>query len=70
MIACTTQAIVRFSSPFLLAGYEALQPGGYRVDLDEEPVEGASWIAWRRVGSFIPFAGDHHAKFDAKDGAD
>ena len=54
MTSRTTQTVVRFSSPFLLASFDAPQPAGdYRVDHDEESIDGASWQAWRRVGSFI-----------------
>lgn len=50
----TTQTIVRFSLPFLLPGFDAPQPAGeYRVDQDEEVIEGISRLAWRRVGTFI-----------------
>jgi hypothetical protein len=54
MTVRTTQTIVRFSSTFRLPGLDAPQPAGnYRVDLDEEPIEGASWLGWLRVGAFI-----------------
>lgn len=50
----TTQAIVRFSTTFLLPGFDEPQPpGDYRVDHDEEAVGGAAWFAWRRVRSYI-----------------
>ena len=50
----TTQTVVRFSSPFLLASFDAPEPAGdYRVDHDEETIDGASWLASRRVRSFI-----------------
>ena len=50
----TTQTVVCFSSTFLLPSFDAPEPAGdYRVDHDEESIEGASWLAWRRVGSFI-----------------
>jgi hypothetical protein len=50
----TTQAIVHFSTPFRLPGFDAVQPAGdYRVDHDEEIVEGQTLIAWRRLGAFI-----------------
>ncbi|MEX0953892.1 MAG: hypothetical protein WDZ83_01620 [Rhizobiaceae bacterium] len=50
----TTQSVVRFSSAFLLPGIDAQQPAGeYRVDHDEELIEGISRLAWRRVGAFI-----------------
>jgi len=38
----TTQTVVRFNSAFVLPGFDAPRPpGDYRVDLDEEPLEGA-----------------------------
>lgn len=50
----TTPTIVRFNAAFMLPGFDAPQPAGeYRVDLDEEPLEGASRTAWRRVATFI-----------------
>jgi hypothetical protein len=50
----TTQSVVRFSTPFLLPGFDAPQPAGdYRVDEDEEQIEVLSRLAWRRVGAFI-----------------
>jgi len=50
----TTQTVICFSSPFLLPGFEAPQPAGdYRVDYDEEPLEGAFRLAWRRIAAFI-----------------
>lgn len=50
----TTQTIVHFSSAFLLPAFEALQPAGdYRVDHDEEAIDGVSYTAWRRTGTFI-----------------
>lgn len=50
----TVQSVAQFSSPFMLPGFDAPQPAGdYRVDRDEELIEGASWLAWRRVNTFI-----------------
>ena len=50
----TTQTIVHFSSAFQLPDFEAPQPAGdYRVDHDEEAIEGVSYTAWRRTGAFI-----------------
>ncbi|MGX8008454.1 hypothetical protein ACVDG8_005245 [Mesorhizobium sp. ORM8.1] len=50
----TTPTAVRFNAAFALPGFDAPQPlGDYRVDLDEEPLEGASRVAWRRVATFI-----------------
>ena len=54
MTSRTTQSVVRFSSPFVLSGLDAAQPAGdYRVDLDEEAIDGLSRLAWRRVAAFI-----------------
>jgi hypothetical protein len=54
MTTRTTQTVVRFSSPFQLPGFDALQPAGdYRVDQDEELIEVLSGLAWRRVGAFV-----------------
>ena len=50
----TVQTVVRFSSAFTLPGFDGRQPAGdYRVDQDEETIEGISRLAWRRVGAFI-----------------
>jgi hypothetical protein len=54
MTTRTTQSVVRFSRPFLLPGFDAPQPAGdYRVDLDEQLIEGVSLLAWQRTGAFI-----------------
>lgn len=54
----TTQAIVHFTNAFLLPGFDKPQPAGdYRIDHDEECIEGISRLAWRRVGSFIHLPG-------------
>lgn len=66
----TTQTVVNFSSAFRLPGFEAPQPAGdYRVDHDEESIEGilqACLATRRRVHS--P-AGNRPAEFGATDGA-
>jgi hypothetical protein len=50
----TTRFIARFSSPFLLDGFDAPQPAGeYRVEQDEETIDGISWLAYRRVATFM-----------------
>lgn len=54
MTTRTTQTIARFSAPFLLPGFDAPQPAGdYRVDQDEELIDVASRLAWRRTGAFV-----------------
>lgn len=60
-----TQATVRFTSPFLLYGFDKPQPAGeYLVDYDDELIEGLSWLAYRRVGTFIhlPATGTRSSK--------
>jgi hypothetical protein len=54
MTTRTIQSVARFSSPFVLPGFDTPQPAGdYRVDRDEDLLEGVSWLAWRRVNTFI-----------------
>lgn len=50
----TKHTVVRFASAFSLPGFDAPQPAGdYRVDHDEELLEGASHLGWRRIAAFI-----------------
>lgn len=50
----TEQTTVHFSRPFALPGFDEPQAAGdYLVDHDEEQIEGVSWLAWRRVATFI-----------------
>lgn len=51
----TTNTIVHFSVPFTLPDLiDEMQPAGdYKITQDEEPVEGLSWVAYRRVATFI-----------------
>jgi hypothetical protein len=50
----TTRSTVRFSSEFLLYGFDAPQPAGqYQVECDEEAIDGISFTAYRRVAAFI-----------------
>jgi hypothetical protein len=54
MTTRTIQSVARFSSPFVLAGFDAPHPAGdYRVDRDEELLVGVSWLAWLLVNTFI-----------------
>lgn len=54
MTTRTVETTVHFANPFLLPGVDAPQPAGdYRVDHDEESIEAASRLAWRRVGAFL-----------------
>lgn len=50
----TTRSLVRFSAPFALRGVDEIQPpGDYAIDEDEELIDGISWLAYRRVATFI-----------------
>ncbi|MER8437339.1 hypothetical protein NKH36_29755 [Mesorhizobium sp. M1312] len=50
----TTHSIAHFESPFMLGGLEGKLPAGdYDIDHDEELIDGMSWLAWRRVATFI-----------------
>jgi len=50
----TTRSTVRFSSEFMLHGFDEPQPPGeYRVEYDEEQIDGATFLAFRRVATFL-----------------
>lgn len=54
MTSRTRQEIIHFGAAFFLPGFEAPQPAGdYRVDYDEESIDGASWVGWHNVGTFL-----------------
>ena len=56
----STTTEVTFRHPFALEGLEgAVPPGTYRVDVEEEPIDGLSFLAHRRLATFIrvPVAG-------------
>ena len=51
---------ITFRHPFALKGLErTVPPGTYRVDIEEERIEGLSFLAYRRLATFIrvPVAG-------------
>ena len=50
----TTRESITFDRPFSLGAVEGLQPAGtYAVDVDEELMEGLSFLAYRRVATTI-----------------
>jgi len=54
MLTRTTTRYVHFDQPFSLAGVEGISPAGdYKLIEDEEPIEGLSWLAYRRVATLI-----------------
>ena len=59
MIRSTTMDIT-FCHPFALKGLESAVPSGtYRIDIEEEQIDGLSFPAYRRLATFIrvPVAG-------------
>lgn len=56
----TTETSTKFNRPFVLKGSERIYPAGtYRVLIDEEPIDGLSFLAYRRVSTmmFVPGSG-------------
>ncbi len=54
----TTRQIVTFDQPFSLCAVDEVQPAGaYAVDVDEELIEGLSFLAYQRVATtiYLPF---------------
>ena len=50
----TKRESVTFDRPFSLGAVEGLQPAGtYAVDVDEELIEGLSFLAYQRVATTI-----------------
>ena len=50
----TRRETVTFEHPFSLRGLGGAQPAGtYAVETDEEPIEGVSFPAWRRVATVM-----------------
>jgi hypothetical protein len=50
----TTRKTVTFDRPFTLATLDEVQPAGtYTVEVDEELLEGLSFLAYRRVATTI-----------------
>jgi hypothetical protein len=50
----TRRELVTFLHPFSLAGVEGQQaPGTYTVETIEEPIEGLSFVAYRRLSTTI-----------------
>ena len=50
----TKHTTVTFTAPFSLTGVDEIQPpGDYAIAEDEELIDGLSWLAYRRVATFI-----------------
>ena len=54
MLIRTNPSIVHFFGAFSLTGVDrVLPPGDYAILEEEELIEGLSWIAYKRVNTFI-----------------
>ncbi|TKT69109.1 hypothetical protein XW59_029050 [Aquamicrobium sp. LC103] len=50
----TTQTVVKFNLSFFLQGFDVQQPAGeYRVEKEEELIDGLSRLAWHCTATFI-----------------
>ena len=50
----TERATISFMNPFSLRELDGAQPAGdYIVETDRELIEGISWLAYRRVATFL-----------------
>lgn len=50
----TREMLVTFQHPFTLGGFDEVLPAGeYRVETDEELLEGVSFSAYRRVRTLV-----------------
>lgn len=50
----TTETTVTFRRPFMLDAFDTPQPAGtYRVVIEEEPIEGVTFLAYRRTATML-----------------
>jgi len=64
----TTRETVTFDHPFSLMAVDGLQPAGtYTIDIDEELIEGLSFLAYRRVATtiYLPLHQGHQGSVQA-----
>jgi hypothetical protein len=64
----TTRESITFDHPFSLTAVDKLQPAGtYAVDVDEELIEGLSFLAYRRVATtiYLPLHQGSHGSVQA-----
>ncbi len=58
MTVRTSKKTVTFGRPFTIKGIEEVLPAGaYSIETDEEPLEGISFIAYRRVVTLLHVPG-------------
>lgn len=71
MTTRTTRTSVTFAHPFSLAGIEGTQTAGtFAVETDEETIDALSFVAWRRVATWIHLARHGTVEVHAVDAAD
>ena len=59
MVTRTTWTLVTFRRPFTLSSLDGLQPAGtYRLEIDDEQIEGLSFSAFRRIAMMLHFPAD------------
>jgi len=64
----TTRESITFDRPLSLTAVDKLQPAGtYAVDIDEELIEGLSFLAYRRVATtiYLPLRQGSHGSVQA-----
>jgi hypothetical protein len=50
----TRRKLITFTQPFLLRTIDAFVPSGtYKVDTDEEAIDGLSFVAYRRTATWL-----------------
>ena len=58
MTVRTSKRTVTFAKPFVLGGFDEVLPAGpYIVETDEAPVEGISFLAYRRILTLLHLPG-------------
>jgi hypothetical protein len=64
----TTRETLTFDHPFSLTAVDKMQPAGtYAIDIDEELIEGLSFLAYRRVATtiYLPLHQGSHGSVQA-----
>jgi hypothetical protein len=68
MTSRTSTKTITFFRPFSLQGLDETQPAGtYTIQTDEEPIEGLSFLAYRRIATviFVPLRHGGTGSFQA-----
>jgi hypothetical protein len=61
MFSRTRTSPLTFNKPFRLPDDEILQPAGrYELTIEEEPIHGLSFEAWRRTNTWLTLHGTGH----------